>query len=69
MSEMEMPEGWNRFERKIRAQGLTLQNSTDRRAIELMKEMAEALEFYSNYFTDSKTIIAEDVLKKFKDWK
>lgn len=43
---MEMPEGYKRLERRTKTSGVTLQNADNRYWLELMKEMAEALENY-----------------------
>lgn len=82
---MEMPEGWKYINEQLGPTSFMRISSpanwkyniqlqpipvyTLRKALDLMKEMAEALDFYKSYFTDRKTLVAENVLDKFSEWK
>lgn len=73
---MEMPEGWNRLREQIDS-GLDIPHSEEIFMLNLMKEMAEALENTLNLdgaILDGsecyqRRMKLENVLKKFKEWK
>jgi hypothetical protein len=58
---MEMPEGW----KALMENNLKLGRHDSCYSLNLMKEMAEALEGYSDNDSNDKA----EVLKKFKEWK
>lgn len=70
---MEMPEGWNEL-RTIYSSPANFGGSKRIfKALELMKEMAEALTIYNNTSNPKDLIVAalngHSIMKKFKDWK
>lgn len=64
---MEMPEGWKKLRgcAMNRSYGDDLKN----KALELMKEMAEALELSRIYHPKCFCSEQSEALKKFKEWK
>lgn len=59
---MEMPEGWRKLNADLNDAGKMIWPDEYLKALDLMKEMAEALEDGDQY---NRTAI----LKKFKEWK
>lgn len=80
-----MPEGWKKFSRPLLESNYSnLGNAEDLyKAMDLMKEMAETLEYYAegghtepfsnrlanNFAEEYPGKVANDILKKFKEWK
>lgn len=66
---MDMPEGFIRLEKRIMTEGLTLQNADRRYYLDLIKEMAEVIEYAIGPTRDVKIPRLKAILDKFKDWK